>query len=610
MDWTRTETSNWALLKRLLALGWLYKARCLGVVALQTLFMAVGVGGLALTGLAVDVIRFRHTPEEIAWPRLLPPPGDAYRLRVVAYLALGILGVAAVRAALNYTAVISSARLVQDIVIHLRSKLYRKLQELSFRFYDHHQSGSIINRVTADVQMVRMFVDGVVVQGLILLVSLALYLAYMLRINPLLTLACLAPAPLMWIITMIYARFVKPAMLEARARYDEVILTLAESVEAAPQIRGFAREELMQGRFDGDNRRFYDQQRRIFTATSLYSPTIGFLTNTSMMVLIGYGGYLVIRGELALGTGLLVFFGLLSQFTAQVNAISGLVGTVQQSLTAAQRVFEVLDMEVEIKPPERPVPLPHPRGAVEFRGVTFGYQPANPVLHDIGLNVKPGQVVAILGPTGAGKSTLLSLIPRFYDPQQGTVLLDGIDIRRLDLDELRNHIGFVFQESFLFSTTVRSNIAFGHPNATDDQIRWAAEIARANEFIEALPEGYDTVVGERGADLSGGQRQRIAIARALLHNPPVLLMDDPTAAIDPQTESEIHAAMENAMSSRTTFVVTHRLSTLRRADRVVVLERGRITATGTHRELVDQPGLYREIALHQLQEHAGEAPHG
>jgi ATP-binding cassette subfamily B protein len=318
------------------------------------------------------------------------------------------------------------------------------------------------------------------------------------------------------------------------------------------------------------------------------------------MVLLGYGGWLVIRGELPLGTGLVVFAGLLDQFSGQVNQVATLANSVQQSLVGARRVFEILDAPIEVSDAPDACARHRLGGSVRFENVSFSYDGNGTVVQDIDLDVKPGQCVAILGATGAGKSTLMSLIPRFYDPTRGRVLVDGTDVRELRLDDLRRSIGIVFQESFLFSNTVASNIAFGHPGATQKQIEKAARVAAAHDFIMRLPQGYDTVLGESGNTLSGGQRQRLAIARAVLLEPAILLLDDPTAAIDSETEHEIFTALENAIEGRTTFIVAHRLSTLRRADFIIVMENGRIVQRGTHAELMRVPGPYLRVANLQL----------
>jgi ATP-binding cassette subfamily B protein len=291
---------------------------------------------------------------------------------------------------------------------------------------------------------------------------------------------------------------------------------------------------------------------------------------------------------------------LLQQFSTQVGQIAQIANGVQESLAGAGRVFALIDAPIGLSSPPGPAIKPHGPGEVRFERVSFGYTPQQRVLHEVSLTVKPGQCVAIVGETGSGKSALLSLIPRFYDPESGRVLIDGIDVRKLDLQSLRRHVGFVFQESFLFSDSVAANIAFGEPDAPRERIIAAARIAQAHEFIEALPEGYDTILNEGGVNLSGGQRQRLAIARALLSDPAILVLDDPTAAIDPETEQEILTAIEQASAGRTTFIVANRLSTLQRTDHILVMQRGRIVQSGTHASLVYAEGSYRRAAMHQM----------
>ena len=375
---------------------------------------------------------------------------------------------------------------------------------------------------------------------------------------------------------------------------------LAESIQGAAVVKGFGREKENREKFEDLNRSVLTQQYNIFWWVSLFSPTAGFLTRINTTVLLGYGGWLVAQGRLPLGAGLVVFAGLLDQFAGQVNNVATIVNSVQQSLIGARRVFEILDAPIDVRTPPGAARRPKLEGAVRFEDVSFEYGKIDPVLHDINLEVRPGGCVAILGATGSGKSVLMGLIPRFYDVSKGRLSIDGVDVRHLHLDDLRRNIGTVFQESFLFSNTVAANIAFGHPDATDAQIERAARIASAHDFIMGLPKGYQTVLGESGNSLSGGQRQRLAIARAVLLEPAILLLDDPTAAIDSETEHEIFEALDNAIEGRTTFIVAHRLSTLRRADLIIVLENGRIVQRGTHAELIKVPGPYLHVANLQL----------
>jgi ATP-binding cassette subfamily B protein len=324
------------------------------------------------------------------------------------------------------------------------------------------------------------------------------------------------------------------------------------------------------------------------------------LSQLSLVTLFAYGGWLYVNGKIPLGSGLVVFAGLLQQFTGQVATISTIANSVQQSLAAARRVFEVMDTPVEVQSKPNAIVPGRISGKVILENISFSYTPEKKTLDGISFEAKPGQIVGIFGMTGAGKSTLLGMLPRFYDPKAGRILVDGNDLRDLDLDAYRRQVGIVYQESFLFSNTVAANIAFGHPHATMEQIERAARIASAHEFISGLSQGYETVLGESGVDLSGGQRQRLALARALLLEPPILILDDPTASVDARTENEIVSALREAMAGRTTFVVSSRLSLLRRADVILVLENGRLTQTGTHDELAHRPGVYHETALLQI----------
>jgi len=595
-------TDNRVLIRRLFGLAWRYRLHCLQVLGIQLLLLTLGIGGLSFTGLGIDYIRHQVDGTPLGANRLhLTLPGDMPPLQVLALLAGLILVFALVRALLNYTYAVSVNKLVQQkLVVDLRGEVYDKLQRLSFRFFDANSTGSIITRVTSDVQSVRMFIDQVLIQSVIMVISLTIYILYMVSLSPGLTLACLATTPLLWLMAAAFSRRIQPAYNRNRTLVDTMVQILAESVAGAQVTKGFGREAEARSRFDAANQACFDQQKDIFWQVSLFSPAVGFLTRINMMVLLGYGGWLVAHDRLPLGTGLVVFAGLLEQFSGQVNNVAAIVNSVQQSLIGARRVFEILDAPIEVKNVPDAIIPPQFAGAVRFEKVSFAYDGAEAVVRDVDLAVAPGQCVAILGATGAGKSVLMSLIPRFFDPTAGRVLVDGQDVRQLDLDGLRRNIGIVFQESFLFSHTVAANIAFGHPEATREQIEKAARVAAAHDFIMALPQGYDTLLGEGAQTLSGGQRQRLAIARAVLLEPAIMLLDDPTAAIDSETEHEIFAALDRAIAGRTTFIVAHRLSTLRRADFIIVMEDGRIVQRGTHAELMRVPGPYLHVANLQL----------
>ncbi len=588
--------TSWRVIRRLLALTWSYRTECLVVLVYQLLLLAFGLAGLGLTGVAIDFVRQQvdATAPAPKWPFGWIPPTTWPSSGVLVAIAAALIGFAGLRALLNYLNQMSLNILTQGrIVVEIRMRVYDKLQRLSFRFFDANATSSLINRVTGDVQALRAFVDQVLLQTVIMVVSLSVYVVYLVNINWKLALACLAATPLLWAASSRFSRVVEPAYALNRELVDALVARVVESIRGIMVIQAFGCELLQARRFDEANDAVRNQQLGIFWRVSTFGPLVGLLSQVSLVVLLGYGGYLAARGEVPIGTGLVVFAAILQQFSGQVSNIAGIANTMHQSLRGARRVYEVLDAPVDVASPPDPVHPGRLAGRVKFEKVWFDHG-EDPVLQDIHFEVAPGQTVAIIGPTGSGKSALMSLLPRFYDPSSGSVSVDGIDLRRLDLEELRRSIGLVFQESFLFSTTVAANIAFGHPDATEDQIERAARIAAAHDFIKELPNGYETVLGESGVGLSGGQRQRLAIARAVLLDPPILLLDDPTAAVDPGTEREIADAIATATAGRTTFIVAHRPAMLKRADFAVVLDHGRVAQIGTHRQLQQSAGYYIE----------------
>jgi ABC-type multidrug transport system fused ATPase/permease subunit len=593
-------------LPRLLALAWHYRAECLRVFAGQLASLALGLGALGGSGLAIDVIRRAVDPAAppVRWPLgVAPPAGWSTARALIAVVATALL-FATLRARVVYGTAIATGRLIHiDLVPALRARVFDRLLRLGPGFFQRNASGSIINRVTSDVQSLRSFVDGVLLQGALLVFTLVVYVGYMVHVHVGLTAACLAPTPLLWLATSWFSRWARPAYEKNRGLSDAMVLAMSEGVKGMRVTKTFGAEAHELERFRRRNRAVRDQQEQIFRGVSRFSPAVSFITAIGVAILLLYGGVLVARNALTLGE-LVVFAGLLQQFSTQITGMATIVNTLEQSVTAARRVFEVLDAPAEVDSPAAPAPLTNCRGAVRFENVSFAFAGAHSgrlALDVVDFAVEPGRCVAFVGATGAGKSTLLALLPRFADPSRGRVLIDGVDIRALDVDGLRRNIGVVFQESLLFRGTVAENVAFGHPGASRAAIERAARTAGAHAFIAELPGGYDTPIEEAGHNLSGGQRQRLAIARAILLDPPILLLDDPTSAIDVHTEDEVLAAIEAARHGRTTILVTSRFSALRAADEIFVLDAGRIVERGAHATLARAGGLYAQAAaLHGL----------
>ncbi len=584
-------------------MAWQFRAQFLLSLGLNIAVLLLSLAGLQLVGLVVDAIRHGIDPSHStpAYPLNWHPPAEWSALKIVTVISLTIMLVAVVRAVASYLYNMATAKLTQgQIVPDLRNQLYAKLQQLSFGFFERNGSSSIFNRLTGDVQNTRLFVDGVLLQGVNMAITLLTYLIFMWRIHAILTLACLSVVLPLFYVTHYFSGKLRPGYLRNRELSDDLVQSFTETILGIQTVKGFGAEPERVRLFEDGNDRVTAQQQRIFWDISIFTPLTQILSQCSLVILFAYGGWLHLRGQIALGSGLVVFAGLLQQFTSQVVNLSTIANSVQQSLTAARRVFEVLDTPIEVESAPNAKPAPALKGKIEFKNVTFRYHADREVLRGISLVAQPGEVIGLFGMTGSGKTSLLSLIPRFYDAQQGDILADGLKVRELELDEYRRQIGIVYQESFLFSNTVAANIAFGSPHATQMQIEAAAKAASAHEFILGLAKGYETVLGESGVDLSGGQRQRLALARALLLQPPILILDDPTASVDAKTEQEIISALRKAMLGRTTFIASNRLSLLKRADTILVLEEGRLVKTGHHNTLVHEPGAYRDAALLQL----------
>ena len=534
-----------------------------------------------LIGEAIDAIRGGERPD------LLP-------------LAGVIVGAGALRLGLTFVRRVIAGRVSLAVEYDLRARLYRHLQQLELGFFDAQQTGQLMSRATVDLQSIRFFLG----YGLIFLtqnlLTIVLAAAVMIAVKPSLALLALAPVPVVVWTASRYNRRSRPALQEVQQRIAELTAEAEESVSGVRVVKAFAREQHMLGRFRRSVGRVFDQNVYSTRLRAFYNPLIGFLPNFGLAVVLLIGGNQVINGTLTLGE-FTAFYTYVVMLTGPMRTLGIALGMSQRAIASGNRLFEILDREPQISSAPDAGPLPAGGGRVELDRVTLRYEGAEvPSLHEVDLEVDAGKVVALVGPSGSGKTSLVALLARLYDPDEGGVRIDGADLREIDLAALRGEIAFVADDSFLFSASVADNIAYADPSADREAIELAARRAQAHSFIERLPDGYETMVGERGLTLSGGQRQRIAIARALLADPRILILDDATSSVDAQTEAKIKSGLQEALSGRTTFIVAHRLSTISLADEVVVVDGGRIVDRGSHEELLERCELYREIADHGL----------
>jgi ATP-binding cassette subfamily B protein len=486
----------------------------------------------------------------------------------------------------------------------LRNRMYDHIQHLPFTYHDHTQSGQLISRCIEDVRSIEKFAGGALAD-LVKFVLLAIGVIYfMLASNPLLAgIALLPMIPLVFLTSNFGAKIGKLFFAVDQA-VGEVSNRLQENVVGVQVVRAFAREDYEIKRFTNANKTVFKSWVRVIDEWSKIMPTTNWLSAVSVILILWFGGQMVMDGTLTIGA-IVAFNAYILMMAEPAQQLTGLVNAGGEAAAGAQRLFEVLDVAPAIRSSSDAVKIEPLRGEVEFRDVRLNYKDEKTAsLNGISVKVKPNQIVALIGPTGSGKTSFVNLVPRFYDVTDGSVLVDGVDVREMDMVSLRRQIGIVLQTSLLFSDTIKANIAYGRPDATMEEVIAAAKAAQAHEFIEGFTNGYDTIVGERGVTLSGGQRQRVAIARALLMNPRILILDDSTSSVDTQTEKLIQSALDTLMEGRTTFVIAHRLSTVRRADLILVLDKGQIAERGTHDELLASGGLYREIHDLQLVDHA------
>jgi ATP-binding cassette subfamily B protein len=569
--------------------------RLLGFLRPYRAGLAVSVV-LAVGSQAAQVARIWVTGRSVIDEALLKHDTHRLWISVAVIVALGV-----VRAALMLGRRILSGRQALDVEMDLRSGLYAHLVRLSFGFYDRHQTGQLMSRATVDLQGVRFFLGyGLIFffQNILTVVSVTVVLFFF---QWKLALIALAITPPLVALAYRYSHVTHPTLRDVQQRLADVATVAEENIVGVHVVKAFAQEPSEVEKFRHRSELVFEQTLKANRQRATYVPLISFVPLLAQAGVLLAGARMVTNHTLTPGS--FVAFNLyLAMLVVPLRSLGMWIGQAQRATAAGERIFQVLDEPAEVSDRPGALELPDGDGAVRFEGVTFEYLEGRPVLRDVDLDVPAGRTLALIGHTGSGKSTLTALVPRFYDVTAGRVTVDGVDVREVSLASLRSAIGVISQDPFLFSATVRDNIAFGRADLSQDEVERVARAAQAHEFVEQLPQGYDTVIGERGITLSGGQRQRIAIARALAVDPRVLILDDATASVDATTEAHIRVGLREAMRGRTTFIIAHRLSTIALADEIVVLDDGRIAAQGTHDELLESSPVYREIYEHGLLE--------
>ena len=530
------------------------------------------------------------------------PEAGSDALALVARLALLALAVYAIRGLLRFVRSYAAHVAAWHVVADIRHEVYRHLQRLSLRFYEDKQTGQLMSRTVNDSTLLEQLVAHAIPDVLVNVLMLAGVSAVLVRMSWQLALLSMVPIPFIVLAMRGFARYVRPAFRQRQVELGELNAALNDNISGIREIQAFTREEPEAERIWDRIVRHRDSLLRALKLMAVFHPSVEFTASLGTIVLIYFGGRLVLGGALPIAD-LVAYFLYLELLYQPVRALSNVWENIQQSLAGAERIAELLDQEPDVvDPPDAIVLEERAAGALRFENVSFRYAVGDTVLKDITLEVPSGSVLALVGPTGVGKSTLSMLIPRFYDVTEGAIMLDGRDVRTLSVESLRKQISIVLQEVFLFHGTIRENILFGRPGASDLEMIHAARIANAEEFIEQLPEGFDTMIGERGVKLSGGQRQRLAIARAVLRDAPILILDEATSSVDTETEKLIQQALERLMEGRTTVVIAHRLSTIRNADQIVVLQDGQIEDGGTHEQLMARDGTYRALCEVQMRD--------
>jgi ATP-binding cassette subfamily B multidrug efflux pump len=515
-------------------------------------------------------------------------------MQLVGKFILIIAGLTMIRSVFAYAQALLMERTGQKIAYDLRNRLYEHIQKLSSNFFDKHSTGQIMSRMTGDIESIREFLGFGLINLFFCFINFSITVAIYLWISWKLALYVIIPVPFLIVLLIAFGKKVRPAWENIREEMGKLTTVIQENIAGVRVVKAFAREKYEKEKFDNRNKRNLKENLIRANIEANYFPLMDFLGGMTSMLLLCAGGYYVITKHITIGTFTALqwfVFGLVWP----IRFSGWLINVMQQAIAAAPRVFEILDAKPKVEESKEAIEIPPGRACIEFENVSYNFPDGQPALKDINFSVEPGEKLAIVGSTGSGKSTLLGLIPRFFDPTKGKIKINGVDLREIKLDSLRSSIGIVMQESFLFSDTIRENIAYGNPKAHQEEVEEAAKIARIHSFIKTLPQGYQTRVGERGIGLSGGEKQRVSIARAVLMNPNILLFDEATSSIDTATEREIQDSLNEIMKGRTTLIIAQRLSTIKNADRIIVMDGGEIVEIGTHEELIKEGGYYADI---------------